>query len=67
MNFHNEEEVFHPYDGGKIHVLDSVAVLDVHQIECENFQDIKEYDFEPSDKRAILAQKEEALPFPEGF
>ncbi len=65
MKFHNEEKVFHPYDGGKIHVLDSEADLDIHQIECENFQDIKEYNFDSPDKRAIFAQKEEALPFPE--
>ena len=48
-----------------IHVLDSAAVLDLHQIECENFQVIQDSIFEPSDKSAILAQKEEALPFPE--
>ncbi len=65
MNFHNGEEVLDPHDGGKIHVLDSEADLDIHQIECENFQEIKDCIFEPSDKRAILAQKEEALPIPE--
>ncbi|MDP6278628.1 MAG: hypothetical protein QGI11_08960 [Nitrospinota bacterium] len=67
MNFHNEEEVFHPYDGGKIHVLDTVSDLDIHLIECENFQEIKEYDFGSSDKRDILALEEKAFPFPENF
>jgi hypothetical protein len=65
MNFHNGEEVFDPYGGGKIHVIDSAAVLDLHQIECENFQVIQDSIFEPSDKRAILEQEEEVFPFPD--
>ena len=67
MNFHNEELAHHPNAERKLHVLDSEEYLEAYQIECENFQVITSSDFEPADKRAILAQKEEAFPFPENL
>ncbi|MBT3353066.1 MAG: hypothetical protein HOC91_15500 [Nitrospinaceae bacterium] len=65
MNLHNEESAYHPDGGRKLHVLDSEEYLEAYQIECENFQVISATDFGPSEKQAILAQKEEAFPIPE--
>ena len=67
MNFHNEGPAYQPNAERKLHVLDSEEYLEAYQIECENFQVISTLDLEPSDKQAILAQKEEAFPFPENL